>query len=110
MMMPAPPPVPGVNLPQGVEQMTPPIGASLEPQPAVTDQAQGGMASPADKFAKMLQGVKAPPAPDVVKPSTPAAPRLSPIRGGNDLIQMLMLLGAANPRAQQTGLGQQLRR
>ena len=97
----------------------PPLGSSLEPTP---ETAAGGVPIPKPKpdvgttgdvasaqaagrqpmgrtnpLLEALKGVKAPPVPDVVKPSTPAAPRLTPIKGGQDLIQMLMALGSSQP-------------
>jgi hypothetical protein len=98
----------------------PPLGASLEPvqeppvplptpKPDVGTTGGGAMAQAAggqamgrvNPLLEALKGVKAPPPPDVVKPSTPAAPRLTPIKGGQDLIQMLMALGASSPQNRQ---------
>jgi len=69
-------------------------------------QGKGGFNS--DKFIAALRGLSAPPRPDVVKPSTPAAPRVLPIKGGNllDFLQQVGNPRAAAPRI--TTLGQAL--
>jgi hypothetical protein len=83
---------------------TPPsLGASLEPQVAgATGAAQAAApataaaaAAKGNPILDSLRGVTAPKPPDVVKPSTPAAPQLRPIQAGQ-LFQLLNELG--NPR------------
>lgn len=77
-----------------------------QPRPAAAGpgagaMAQGSESSLGDRLGKALQGVKAPAAPDVVKPSTPGASVPGPhgtIRGGN-IAALLAALGAAAPRA-----------
>lgn len=65
-------------------------------------------AGPAD-IGKMLQGIKMPQGPDVVKPSTPAAHQTRAI-GPSDLMALLASLGMGGHRSQRTPttLGQAL--
>lgn len=91
----------------------PGLGASLEPgAPAGapmdlrsmnqkrmggSQMMPGGGGMPGDKLVAALRGLQAPKPPDVVKPSTPAAPQARPIQGGDQIIQLLQQL--SNPRA-----------
>ena len=98
------------------------LGASLEPEaPAGSpmdirslnqkrmDGNTSGAVQMADKNAMAnritaaLRGVQAPPKPDVLKPSTPAAPHAPRAIQGNELLQLLNSLG--NPRQPLVGPG-----
>jgi len=64
---------------------TPPgVGAPQGPMPSGTPQAGG------DRLLAALRAIQAPKPPDVVKPSTPAAPTLRPIQSGlGDLMSIM---------------------
>lgn len=96
---PTPPraPVAGVPLPRPAPGMP---AVSGPPMDASSITAPGAGSSPAaqgpDKLLQTLRGVQAPKPPDVVKPSTPALPRPTPIQAGQ-LFAMLQALGQPNP-------------
>ena len=83
------------------------FGGSPETNPNLKPQA-GAAPQPQD-IAKMLQGIKTPQGPDVVKPSTPAAPQMK-APGASELLQLLSALGMGAGRSTRmpTTLGQAL--
>jgi hypothetical protein len=86
---------------------TPPTGGVPTPQP----RPPGAPQSPAggQDIAKMLQGIKMPQGPDVVKPSTPAAHQTKAV-GNSELLQLLQALmpGTSRGMRMPTTLGQAL--
>ncbi len=67
------------------------LGAALEP----VTQNPTQQAMKTNAIVQALRGLQAPPKPDVVKPSTPAAPQLRSIQGGDF---MALLQSLSNPR------------
>lgn len=103
---PVPLPVPRPQ-PAKMEQFGPPIppelGKSLEPQ-ATTGQA-AAQGQPGDKLLAALRGVQAPAKPDVVKPTSPAAPALKTVQGGDFLAMLQALSNPRRPMASPPTLG-----
>lgn len=114
---------------QGTPPPFPSLGQSLDPRPrpnlgstnaqasSTTYEADrqgggGGGQKSNNPLMEALRGLKQPPRPDVVKPSTPPPPRLMPVRGGTELLQLLQTLSQVRQpqRTPGMGLGQMLNR
>lgn len=75
------------------------LGAALVgPEQAQAQAAPQAGGFDASKLTKALSGVQAPKSPDVVKPSTPAAPQMRAIQSG-ELLALLQSLGAGRAQA-----------
>jgi hypothetical protein len=109
-LQPAPPPAPPPPMPMARPPglgMAPPTGGVPTPQPR--PPGAPGATPPGQDIAKMLQGIKQPQGPDVVKPSTPAAHQTKAV-GQSELLALLSALGGGGGRSMRmpTTLGQAL--
>lgn len=84
-------------------------GGSPETNPNLKPVGSPATKTPPVDLTKLLSGIKPPARPDVVKPSTPAAPQMK-APGASELLQLLSALGMGGSRGMRmpTTLGQAL--